>query len=68
MVWLKILGIIPFIAVLLGVIVFNRVTPLILGFPVLLVWCVFCVLLTTAIMTIIYLRDPANKAGAEDQS
>lgn len=68
MIWLKILGIIPYVAVLLGVIIFNRVTPLIFGFPVLLVWCVFCVLLTTGIMTTIFLCDPANRRDAKERT
>jgi hypothetical protein len=49
------------------VIVFNRVTPLIFGFPVLLVWCVFCTVLSSAIMTFIFLCDPANRTTAEDR-
>jgi hypothetical protein len=65
MVWLKLIGSIPFIAVLFGVVAFNRVTPLILGFPVLLVWCVFCVVLSSAVMTLIFLCDPANRPEAE---
>jgi hypothetical protein len=68
MVWLKILGLVPFVAVLAGTIVFNRVTPLILGFPVLLVWCVFCVVLCSAVQTVIFHLDPANRIDAEPRS
>jgi hypothetical protein len=37
------------------------VTPLVLGMPLLLAWMLFCCLLTSVIMGIIYLADPANR-------
>jgi Protein of unknown function (DUF3311) len=55
------LGVVPFLCILVGVVFANRVTPLILGFPFLLAWLIFCVLLTSAVMAIIYHFDPANR-------
>jgi Protein of unknown function (DUF3311) len=48
--FLKLLGVVPFASAFVGVLCFNRVTPLVFGMPVLLVWCLFCVVLTSAIM------------------
>lgn len=58
---LKILGIVPFASVLIVVIYCNRVTPLILGLPAFLAWLLFCILLTSAVMAVIFFCDPANR-------
>ena len=50
---------------LVGVIYFNRATPFVMGMPLLLAWMVGCVILTSVIMGIIYLCDPANRPGAD---
>ena len=63
---LRWLGLLPFIGMLGGPFVFNRVEPLVLGMPLLLAWLVFCTLGTAAIMGLIYLTDPANRNGADD--
>jgi len=55
------LAVLPFLGILVGVPFFNRVTPLVLGMPLLLAWVVLWILLTAAIMTIIYRYDPANR-------
>ncbi len=39
----------------------NRVHPLVLGLPFLLVWIVAWILLTSLIMAVIYAVDPANQ-------
>ena len=59
------LAIVPFVAMLVGVIYFNRATPFVMGMPLLLAWMVGCVILTSVIMGIIYLCDPANRPGAD---
>ena len=60
------LAVLPFIGILVGVPFFNRVEPLILGLPLLLAWVVLWILLTAAIMAIIYKYDPSNRV--EDRS
>jgi len=60
------LAVLPFIGILVGVPFFNRVEPLILGLPLLLAWVVLWILLTAAIMAIIYKYDPTNRV--EDRS
>ncbi len=57
----KWLALLPFIGMLGGVFFVNQATPLVLGLPLLLAWIVLWVLLTAAIMAIIYLADPANR-------
>ncbi len=64
---IKLLGFVPFVAVLVGVIFFNRVTPLIFGLPVLLVWLLACMLLTSAVMAVIFYSDPANRLSQPDR-
>jgi len=57
----KALAVLPFLSILVGVPFLNRVTPLILGLPLLLAWLLLWILLTSAIMAIIYVTDPANR-------
>ena len=59
------LGVLPFLGVLVGPIFLNRVTPLILGLPLLLGWLVLWILLSSLIMALIYMTDPANRKGQE---
>jgi len=51
----------PFAALLIGPFFLNRVEPIILGLPFLLAWCVAWVLLTSAIMGVIFRFDPTNR-------
>ena len=63
------LALLPFLAILVGTPFLNRVTPLVLGFPLILAWLVFWVVATAAIMALVYRSDPANHAGkAEPRS
>lgn len=57
------LAVLPFLGILVGAPFLNRVTPMILGMPLLLAWIVMWIVLTSVIMTIIYLCDPANRAA-----
>jgi hypothetical protein len=59
------LALLPFLAMLVGPFFLNRVTPFILGMPFLLAWLVAWVLLTAAIMALIFKLDPANQADSE---
>jgi hypothetical protein len=59
------LAVLPFLAMLVGPFFVNRVTPTILGMPFLLAWLVVWILLTAAIMAIIFWLDPANQDGSE---
>lgn len=58
---IKFLAVVPFLGILIGVPMFNRVEPLVLGMPLLLAWVVLWIVLTAAIMGIIYMFDPANR-------
>ncbi|MBO0711478.1 MAG: DUF3311 domain-containing protein [Acetobacteraceae bacterium] len=61
---IRFLAVLPFMGILGGVIVLNRVTPFVLGLPLILAWLVLWILLTAAIMAVIYAVDPANRAEA----
>ncbi len=58
---LRWLAALPFLGMLGGPFVLNRVEPFILGLPLLLAWLVFCVVLTSALMALIYFTDPENR-------
>lgn len=66
MVTIRVLALLPFLGVLVGACFFNRVTPLVFGLPVLLAWLLLWLLLTSAIMALIYCLDPANRSPAAD--
>jgi hypothetical protein len=55
------LALLPFAAMLIGPFFVNRVEPTILGMPFLLAWCVAWIVLSAAIMAIIFRFDPANR-------
>ena len=57
------LGVLPFIGILVGTPFVNRVEPYVLGMPFILFWIVMWVVLSSIIMAIIYAVDPANKEG-----
>ncbi|MEH7504391.1 DUF3311 domain-containing protein [Neobacillus drentensis] len=60
---IHVLSILPFIG-MLGFLPFvNKATPFILGMPFILFWIVIWVVLTSAILAIIYKIDPANREG-----
>lgn len=61
MAFVKLLAVLPFVGILVGTPFFNRVEPLILGMPLILAWILMWIILTGAIMGIIYLVDPANR-------
>jgi uncharacterized protein DUF3311 len=61
---IKWLALLPFVGMLGGVFFVNRVTPLVLGMPLLLAWIVLWVLLTSVIMALIYATDPVNRGDA----
>lgn len=58
---MRLLAVLPFIGILVGTPFFNRVTPLVLGLPLILAWLLLWILLTSAIMALIYRADPANR-------
>jgi xanthosine utilization system XapX-like protein len=62
MAFVRWLAVLPFIGILIGVPFVNRVEPLVFGMPLVLAWIVLWVLLTAAIMGLIYAVDPANRA------
>ncbi|MDR3101347.1 MAG: DUF3311 domain-containing protein [Paraburkholderia sp.] len=58
---LRLLAALPFIGILIGVPFVNRTEPLVLGMPLVLAWIVMWVVLTAAIMGLVYKLDPANR-------
>jgi xanthosine utilization system XapX-like protein len=63
--FVKFLAVLPFLGILVGVPLLNRVEPLVLGMPLVLAWIVLWVVLTAVIMMVIYRLDPANRDAAE---
>jgi hypothetical protein len=57
----RLLAILPFIGILVGVAFVNRVTPLVLGLPFVLAWIVGWIVLSAVIMGIVYATDPTNR-------
>ncbi|PPQ36390.1 DUF3311 domain-containing protein [Rhodopila globiformis] len=64
---IKYLAALPFIGILVGVPLLNRVEPLVLGLPLVLAWIVLWIILTAVIMAIIYFADPANRDAPESR-
>lgn len=50
--------VLPFLGILGGIPFANKVTPYVLGMPFILFWLVAWVILTSAIMAIVYRFDP----------
>ena len=59
------LAALPFLGMLIGPVFLNRAQPLILGMPLLLAWLVMWVVLTSAILAVIYAFDPENRRDAD---
>jgi hypothetical protein len=57
----RLLALLPFIGILVGTPFFNRVEPMVFGMPLILAWIVMWIVLTAAIMAIIYVVDPVNR-------
>ena len=55
------LAVIPFLALVAGPFFVNRATPVILDLPFLLAWIVAWIIITSGIMALIYVVDPANR-------
>jgi hypothetical protein len=55
------LALLPFVGMLIGPVVHNQVDPFILGMPFPLGWITVWVVLTAAIMAVVYALDPANR-------
>jgi cation transporter-like permease len=58
---IRVFALVPFAAMLVGPFFLNRVEPTILGMPFLLAWFVVWIVLSAAIMAIIFRFDPANR-------
>lgn len=65
---LRLLALIPILAILGGVDLVNQFHPTVLGLPLVLAWQVGCVILTALVMALIYKLDPANKKGAAGET
>jgi hypothetical protein len=58
---IRLLALLPFLAMLAGPFFVNRVTPYIFGMPFLLAWLVAWIVLTAAIMAVIFRLDSENR-------
>ena len=65
---IRLLAALPFLGILVGVVFLDRVDPLVAGLPIMLAWLVLWVVLTSAIMGLIYLLDPENRGPPEDRA
>jgi Protein of unknown function (DUF3311) len=65
MAFVKLLAVLPFLGILVGVPLLNRVEPLVLGMPLILAWIVLWVVLTVVIMLVVYWCDPANRVDGD---
>lgn len=61
------LALLPVLAVLVGPFFVNRVTPFVLGMPFLLAWLAGALVMTSAVMAIIFYADRARLAAASAQ-
>jgi hypothetical protein len=57
---LKWLAVAPFLAILIGPAFVNSVEPLVFGMPLILAWLVIWVVITSAVMALIFVADPVN--------
>ncbi|RTM15353.1 MAG: DUF3311 domain-containing protein [Bradyrhizobiaceae bacterium] len=64
---LFLLALLPFLGFLVGSTFVNQVTPLVFGFPRLLAWIVLWIILTSCIMSVIYILDPQNAPAPPDE-
>ncbi len=55
------LGAVPFVGILGGIFVADRVTPYVLGMPFILFWSVLWVVASSVVMAVVYRLDPANR-------
>jgi hypothetical protein len=62
---IRLLALLPFVAMIVGPFFLNRVTPTIFGLPFLLAWLVVWIVLSSAIMALIFRLDPGNREDAE---
>jgi hypothetical protein len=58
---LRLLALLPFVGILVGVAFVNHVEPLVFGMPFVLAWIVGWIILSAVIMGIIYALDPSNR-------
>ena len=59
---LRLLSLMPFAGLLIGVAFANRVEPRVFGMPFLLAWVVAWVFISVGVMACVYRLDPTNRA------
>jgi len=63
----RLLSLVPFVGLLLGIGFANRVEPRIFGMPFLLAWVVGWLLITVGVMALVYCLDPANRLDEDGE-
>ncbi|MGA2550235.1 MAG: DUF3311 domain-containing protein [Burkholderiaceae bacterium] len=64
---LRLLAILPFLGILVGVAFVNQAKPLVFGMPLVLAWIVGWIVLSSLIMAIVYASDPSNRQSESDE-
>jgi xanthosine utilization system XapX-like protein len=64
---LRLLAILPFLGILVGVAFVNQAKPLVFGMPLVLAWIVGWIVLSSLIMAIVYASDPSNRQSKSDE-
>jgi hypothetical protein len=64
--FLRLLSLVPFAGLLVGVAFANRVEPRVFGLPFLLAWVVAWVFVSVGVMAVVYRLDPGNQPDGGD--
>lgn len=63
---LYVLTLVPFIGILGFLPFINRIEPYVLGMPFYMFWMAMWVILTSAVLAVMYKLDPRNREGEEE--
>lgn len=63
---LYVLTLVPFIGILGFLPFVNRIEPYVLGMPFYMFWMALWVVLTSAVLAVMYKLDPRNREGEEE--
>ena len=63
---LYVLTLVPFIGILGFLPFVNRIEPYVLGMPFYMFWMAMWVVLTSAVLAVMYRLDPRNREGEEE--
>ena len=64
----RLLSLVPFAGLLVGVAFANRVEPRVLGMPFLLAWIVAWLFISVGVMALVYRLDPTNRSDDGEEA